>query len=412
MTKDIKPKAYLQVSSIPFFRLDERTVLIDKIWANELKTQSGYFGRMLVLAPQSDSKSEITPWGPSFTELVESEILSFIGVPNLTTNKPIDLHAIIKKTIEEAVNQASMVHSSNIFPGKFYLSYAHFYAAKQSKKTFFVVAEDFYNMAYWEWIRPRKRWSLSRLKAQLDLFRTDLLTKRMLATSTIAFINTPAAVNRYSRYANQSYAIRHTNHSSSDVISTREFETKTESIKTKKKLNLIAVCRHSRLKGVDLLIEATALLKSDGIPFHLKLYGMGPETENLSKQIARLNLEQEISLEGPIEPGRTLFLAMAESDLCIMPHRTNDFGRTFYDAMVGGTPVVAFKSEASVDTVNHNVDGLLCPMENILALTQAIESLAKDRRKLASLMKGARERALYDTQERWLTFRANISLRD
>ena len=89
-----------------------------------------------------------------------------------------------------------------------------------------------------------------------------------------------------------------------------------------------------------------------------------------------------------------------------MPHRTNDFGRAFFDAMTAGLPVLAFRTPASADTVYDGVDGFLSPLDDVQALAERIALVDRDRCVLSEVSRGARRRALDNTREEWFRLRA------
>lgn len=403
---------YLQVSAIPFYRSSHNEVYLDKIWLDELKQQTLYIGPIRVLALQVKQKEQLVGWGPSVTRFQENETLSFAGVPvhpNNPKKGPLFSGDILKarQIMEEEVEQADCVQCSNLFPGRFFLAYAMQYAKKMNKKTIMVVAEDFYDMAYWEWLKPLPM-GLTRSKRYLQLKCTDWITRRMLAQATVAFINTPAAVKRYRTASQRSYAIRHPTHSNNEVITLEALQKKMQRVDAKEPLRLSVLARHAPLKGIDFFIEALSLCQSKQIPVIGSIYGSGADTEKLQQQAERQGLNAKLLFKGAVTNRESLQNVMRETDVFFMPHRTNDFGRTFYDAMCGGTPVIAFQSECSEETVYPYRDGLLTPMDNAVGLFHGIEYLHSNRDILQCLMNGARSRALVDTVETWLQFRADI----
>jgi glycosyltransferase involved in cell wall biosynthesis len=113
-----------------------------------------------------------------------------------------------------------------------------------------------------------------------------------------------------------------------------------------------------------------------------------------------------VSLAGALPPGPEIYAAIAAGHLFAMPHRTTDFGRAFYDAMAGATPVVAFRTESSVDTVRDGVDGWLCALDDAEALAARLERLDNCRALVAAAAVSARERALRETRSFWFGQRA------
>ena len=62
---------------------------------------------------------------------------------------------------------------------------------------------------------------------------------------------------------------------------------------------------------------------------------------------ARGDVVRYVAMPGSLRAGEELDAALRASDLFVMPHRTTDFGRAFFDAMAAGLPVLAFRTPAS-----------------------------------------------------------------
>jgi glycosyltransferase involved in cell wall biosynthesis len=82
-------------------------------------------------------------------------------------------------------------------------------------------------------------------------------------------------------------------------------------------LRLLCIASFDSKKGLDTLLDAV-LLKSQSVPFHLRVYGKGPMRDALANQIARLDLKQHVKLGNPIpqeEVAKELVDAMFSSCL-------------------------------------------------------------------------------------------------
>jgi glycosyl transferase family 1 len=96
-----------------------------------------------------------------------------------------------------------------------------------------------------------------------------------------------------------------------------------------------------------------------------------PHSERLRKPSIRLGIATALKLRGAIPPGQSVYAAIAEGDVFVTPHRTSDFGRAPRDAMAGGTPVLAFRLAASIDTVRDGQHGWLCSIDDPIGLHTA-----------------------------------------
>jgi glycosyltransferase involved in cell wall biosynthesis len=204
--------------------------------------------------------------------------------------------------------------------------------------------------------------------------------------------------------------IRQPGHEAKQVIGPEVLESRLAGLTPPRPLRLATACRHVDLKGLDLLIRAVALLRQRGVSVEVSLYGGGPRTASLRALAATLGVEDRIEFPGPLAAGEELDLALRKSDLFLMPHRTSDFGRAFFDAMAAGLPVLAFRTPASVDTVYEGLDGFLSPLDDVQGLAERIAFLEKNRSMLAAASRGARQRAMENTRSEWFRLRAQWTL--
>jgi glycosyltransferase involved in cell wall biosynthesis len=269
------------------------------------------------------------------------------------------------------------------------------------------VAEDFYDMMEWEWVRTAPT-TFQRLRRRRTLERMDQQVRRRVGTASLTFLHTPAAVARYRQDAVNGVAIRQPMHEREDVIAAGRLSTRLLRASTGAPLRLVTASRMQQLKGLDMLLRAIAVLESRGIEVEATLCGDGPQLPALRELAQRLQIAARVQFPGPVTPAPALRECLANGDLFLMPHLTHDFGRSFFDAMAAGCPVVAFRSLASQDTVREGVDGLLAPNADVEGLAACIGRFHQDRALLANASQAARARALENTKTFWSNFRGNL----
>jgi glycosyltransferase involved in cell wall biosynthesis len=102
-------------------------------------------------------------------------------------------------------------------------------------------------------------------------------------------------------------------------------------------------------QGLDIAIEAVALLRDEVPGLRLQLIGDGPERENLKHLIRERGLEDRISLSGLI-PMEKVAEIMAGIDLGIVPKRADSFGNEAFSTkvmefMAMNVPVLASRTK-------------------------------------------------------------------
>ncbi len=400
-------RTLLLVTHIPFVRGQTgQDAVIDGLWARDLAGLAASTAMEIrVAAPELPREQGLQTWGPSAETVEPGSRITFVGFPWIGSRRHLWRWPEIRSILGREVANADLVQTSNLFPPYVGLSFAHDLAVKRGKKTLFVIAEDFYDMLLWEWVRTGAS-RLQRWRHQRQLGALDARVRKTAATASLTFMHTPAAVVRYRDAAQQGFAIRQPGHELQDVVSESALATKREEILRGAPLIIVAACRHKPLKGLDFLIRAAALLKHRHVPFRVKLYGTGEGTVALRALAVRHGVDDCCEFPGALPPGSEIYAAIAAGHVFAMPHRTTDFGRAFYDAMAGGTPVVAFRTPASIDTVRDGLDGLISPLDDAEALASTFQRMHMDRALVAELADGARQRALRETRSEWYRLRA------
>jgi len=394
---------YLIVSHIPFSRDAAGRIYTDGLWARDLEQLIAQVGPVRIAAPDQTGKT-LETWGTAAVPLPKDFQATFVSLPPMRSSRDVFNALRIRSILSSEVQTADLVHSSHYFHPYTVLYHAHHEAVRLGKKTLFVIAEDFDDVQSWEWVRRatnkvsfwRRQWALNTLIRR---------AKKCAQTASLTFLHTPAAVERYRLHAKNAIAIRQPVHSLTDVIDKQVLRKKCRVIAEGLPLRLVTACRHVPLKGLDFLIRAIHLLRTRGVDTEAYLYGDGNQTEDLKKLVDILGLQDRVFFPGALPAGPAVYREIQRSHVFVMSNRTTDFGRAFFDAMAGGTPVIAFRTAASIDTVRHGIDGLLTPLDDVESLAATIHQLHDDRLLLVKLSDGARTRAIENTREVWFDLR-------
>ena len=397
---------YLLITHIPFARRADGSIMLDRLWAEDLLGLAGAVGNLTVAAPQSTEEA-LKAWGAGFGSLHTENGIRFVGLPIRKGRADLFHSPRLRKVLRAAVAEADLVHTSNLFEPNTDLYFAHDLAVRSGKKTLFVVAEDFYDMLRWEWVRTELNpFKYERNKRTLE--RLDQHVRKRVRTASLTFLHTPAAVARYRSYAANAVAIRQPIHERGDVLSADSLAARAAELNAGAPLRLVIASRMQPLKGLNMLIRAVAILYERGTTVHATLYGGGPQLEPLHKLAQARGVAHLVEFPGSVQPASALRAALATKHVFLMPHLTSDFGRAFFDAISAALPVVAFRSVASQDTVRDGIDGMLAANADPESLAAAIVHLDRDRPMLIRLSEAARLRALENTKSFWNAYRMQM----
>ena len=151
-------------------------------------------------------------------------------------------------------------------------------------------------------------------------------------------------------------------------------------------VQLLSMARIEAGKGVDLVVEAMALLPRR---FRLVVAGDGGQLADLRRRAADLGVSDRVHFAGWVSGDQKQALLDA-ADLFCLPTSDDSFGMGFLEAMANGIPVVALDWGPVSDVVPDRWAGILVANAEPAALTTAIEQLEDDalRQKLGSQAQG------------------------
>jgi phosphatidyl-myo-inositol dimannoside synthase len=128
------------------------------------------------------------------------------------------------------------------------------------------------------------------------------------------------------------------------------------------------VGRFSQEKGVDVLLRAFR-----NVPGRLVLAGSGPQEEQV-----RSLADDRVELLGHV-PRERLPALYASADCLVLPSRSEAWGMVLNEAAAAGLPLVATEAAGGgYDLIEQGVNGYRTPVEDDVALAEALRKVAAD----------------------------------
>jgi len=156
-------------------------------------------------------------------------------------------------------------------------------------------------------------------------------------------------------------------------------------------LLILSISRLAADKGLDHLIEATALLPRAARHVHVVIAGDGPSSDQLKQLANTLAVTDCVTFTGFREDVGDL---LAACDLVILPSLREGLSMSLLEAMAAGKPIIATSIGSQREVASHGEMALLVPPADATALRNAILRLAGDPALMARL--GANARAVYE----------------
>jgi glycosyltransferase involved in cell wall biosynthesis len=157
----------------------------------------------------------------------------------------------------------------------------------------------------------------------------------------------------------------------------------------KQPLRIGTVANLRAVKGIDVLVEAAALLAKRNAISAVEIVGEGVERAALQSQIDAAGLSARIQLRGRCDdvPG-----FLSRFDVAVLCSRSEGMPNAVLEYMAAGRPIVATRVGAVPELIEDGVHGLLVPPNDAAALADAIGRFGSDPALAASCAAAARRR--------------------
>ena len=163
-------------------------------------------------------------------------------------------------------------------------------------------------------------------------------------------------------------------------INTEQFRCRAYDLPLSTPLEIITVARFIEKKGLDDALHAMKILQAQGFKFIYKIVGDGELRPQLEKQIADLELTQNVSLLG-FQPQEKITELLNGADVFLLPSVTASNGDmegipvALMEAMAMGLITVSTYHSGIPELITHNESGLLAAEHSPQEIAQEITRL-------------------------------------
>lgn len=149
----------------------------------------------------------------------------------------------------------------------------------------------------------------------------------------------------------------------------------------------VVVARLSVEKRVKDAIAAFAQVAKDRPEVRLEVYGVGPELNNLKRQVQHLGVSEKVKFCGYTETPLAIF---RRAWVSIATGSYEGFGLTLLESLSQGCPVISYDVKyGPAEIVKHGVNGRLVASGDVAGLASEIHRLAENSDEVERLSEGA-----------------------
>ena len=146
-----------------------------------------------------------------------------------------------------------------------------------------------------------------------------------------------------------------------------------------------------RWKGLDLVLDALAILKRDGLAVSLTVIGDGADRPRYEQRVQELGLSEQVYFAGKLVGWDRDVLVREAAAVVLYPTTANDaFPTVMLEAWAQGVAVIAAASGPLPSLVDDGVTGLLVAPNNANALAQALRGTLDQPAQLLALGEAGR----------------------
>ncbi len=142
-------------------------------------------------------------------------------------------------------------------------------------------------------------------------------------------------------------------------------------------LSVVSIGRLVPTKGLDVVINACAILRSRDIQINVKIIGSGPLLDELSQLVASLGMEEHVTFLGALAFEQVLETLEVADIFALAPrmipgHPPDGIPNVIAEAMALGVPVVTTKVSAIPELVSDGETGTLVEVDDVEAFASAL----------------------------------------
>jgi teichuronic acid biosynthesis glycosyltransferase TuaC len=146
-------------------------------------------------------------------------------------------------------------------------------------------------------------------------------------------------------------------------------------------------------KGIDLNLQALALLKNKYPLLHYLIIGEGDLKEKLIQMTSDLGIETSVEFLGRL-PHEKVMEYMSICDIFCLPSWQETMGLVYLEAMAHGKPIIGCKQQGVDGLIVNEESGIMVNPQDMESLVQAIEFLINNPDKARTIGENARKLVL------------------
>ena len=329
----------------------------------------------LIVQTQDVVHAEAQPW---LSRVRTVPFISWLGLrinARALFRQPLRYIAVLLRTIwENRTNVKFLIRAMVLFPKA--VQMAHW---MQRENVTHLHAHYASHPALAAWIIHQ----LTGLSYSVTVHAHDIFVRHEMLATKLADATFIVAISEYNRaYLSQtiSSAVAEKTHIIHCGIVPDNYKENKNAPQSANSFEIISIGSLQPYKGQSFLIEACAMLRSDGIPVHCRIIGGGEEQPKLEHLIAVYALEDVVTLLGP-QPQEMVAHLLPTAQCYVQPSIITSTGKmegipvSLMEALASALPVIATNISGIPELIRPAETGYLVPPADTVALARALKTV-------------------------------------
>ncbi len=397
------PRRLLIYAPVPLYRFDGE-LFVERQAINGLRLWASHFSEVISMMPVQDAPPP-AGWLPlrenqTALERVRIEPLPMAYRPDQFMR----VFSSTKRKIAELITQAE------------YLSFAigglfgdwgavSAFVAHRQKRRFAVWTDRVESEVLRQDLKDpiwRNRW-----RARLTYRPMAMLERKVVRMSALGLFHGKDTFDTYSPYCSNPHLVHDIHIRAEDHIPAERLSHKIETVGDGP-LQIVYAGRADSMKGPLDWVEVLERLHVLGVDFRATWLGAGEALEQMRARVARAGLSDKVLLPGFVSAHDQVLETLRAAHVFMFCHKTPESPRCLIETLCNGTPIVGYDGAYAQDLISGHGGGVLVPMNDVEALTNAVAALASDRTRMGRLIAQARTDGLPFTDENVFEHRAEL----
>ena len=250
------------------------------------------------------------------------------------------------------------------------------YMLKKQEKPDIIYAHFLYNIAYAVYLKEKYNIPLVGMEhwsgVNQSKLSSDIIYRGQIAyqgANRIIAVSNSLKEQIYNHFKRDATVIH-------NMVNEEFFQMPIRKYTNRDKLIYISIGSLFYIKGHDILIKALSEVAQYTLDWELRIVGGGSEEKNLQNLIKQLGLENNIKIIGRRNKQEISSL-LYDSDIFILPSRSENFSVAVLEALSAGLPVVATTCGGIRECINEK-NGVLVSVEDVSGLAKSILDISKN----------------------------------